>query len=150
MTFMVFIQLPLLSLVRSDGKSASTVNGRANATENASIVIIGVQNSPSVDFISTVPTIGPVHENETRTRVRAIKNIPKSPPLSAPLSDLFTKEVGSMISNAPKNDAAKIMNTMKKTMFGSQCVASQLKMSAVTASPPTILVIRMIRETGTV
>ena len=33
--------------------------------ENASMVIIGVQNSPSVDFMRTVPTIGPVHENDT-------------------------------------------------------------------------------------
>ena len=50
----------------------------------------------------------------------------------------------------PKKEAAKIMNTMKKMRLGSQCVASQLKMSAVTASPPTILVIRIMSEIGTV
>ena len=79
-----------------------------------------------------------------------MKNVPRSPPLSAPLSLLFTSLDGSTISNAPKNDAAKSMNTMKNTMFGSQWVANQLNMSAVTASPPTILVIRIIREIGTV
>ena len=34
--------------------------------------------------------------------------------------------------------------------MGSQCVASQLKMSAVTASPPTRRVIRMIAAMGSV
>ena len=126
------------------------VNGSANATENASIVTIGVQNSPSVDLMSTVPTIGPVQENETSTSVRAMKKIPIRPPLSECLSDLLTSEVGRTISNAPKNEAANTMNTMKNMMFGIQCVASQLNMSAVTASPPTILVISIIREIGTV
>ena len=149
-TFTVFIQLPLLSLVSRDGKRARIVNGRANATEKASMVTIGVQNSPSVDLMRTVPTIGPVHENDTSTRVSAMKKIPISPPLSAFLSDLFTSDVGSTISKAPKNDAAKIMNTTKKMILGIQCVASQLNMSAVTASPPTILVISIITEIGTV
>ena len=57
---------------------------------------------------------------------------------------------GRVISNAPKNDAANTMNTRKKMMFGSQCVASQLKMSAVTASPPISRVSRMMTEMGTV
>ena len=100
--------------------------------------------------MSTEPTIGPVHENDTSTRVRAMKNTPARPFLSEFLSLLFTIDSGSVISNAPKNDAAKIMNTMKKMMFGSQCVESQLKMSAVTASPPISLVSMMITEIGTV
>ena len=37
--------LPFIFL-RSDGNIARTVNGRAKATEKASIVTIGVQNSP--------------------------------------------------------------------------------------------------------
>ena len=79
-----------------------------------------------------------------------MKNTPASPFLSEPLSLLFTRDCGSVISNAPKKDAAKIMNTMKKMRFGSQCVESQLKMSAVTASPPIIFVSMMIAEIGTV
>ena len=135
-TFTEPSQLPLLSFLSSDGTIAKIVKGNANATENASIVTIGVQNSPCVDFMSTEPTIGPVHENDTRTSVNAIKKIPARPPLSEFLSLLFTSEDGRVISNAPKKDAAKTMNTMKKMMFGSQCVASQLNMSAVTVSPP--------------
>ena len=126
------------------------MNGRAKAIENASMVTIGSQNSPCVDLMSTEPTIGPVHENDTSTSVSAMKNTPARPFLSAPLSLLFTSDCGSVISNAPKNDAAKIMNTMKKMIFGNQCVESQLKMSAVTASPPIILVSMMITEIGTV
>ena len=101
-----------------------------------SIVTIGVQNSPWVDLIRTEPTIGPVHENDTRTSVNAIKKMPASPPLSEFLSLLFTRADGRVISNAPKNDAANTMNTIKKMIFGSQCVESQLNMSAVTVSPP--------------
>ncbi len=70
--------------------------------------------------------------------------------LSALLSLLFTIQLGSVISNAPKNEAAKTMKTMKKITFGSQCVASQLKMSAVTASPPTTRVMRISAAMGTV
>ena len=42
------------------------------------------------------------------------------------------------------------MKTMKKIRFGSQCVASQLKMSAVTVSPPTIRVIKIMSVIGKV
>ena len=126
------------------------MKGTANASKNASMVIIGDQNSPSVDLISTVPTIGHVQENDTSTSVSAMKNTPNRPPLSAPLSLLFTNDDGSTISNAPKNDAAKTINTMKNSKFGNQCVASQLKMSAVTASPQASQVINMITEIGTV
>ena len=57
---------------------------------------------------------------------------------------------GSTISKAPKKEAAKTMNTRKKMMFGSQCVASQLNMSAVTASPPIRRVTRISTAIGTV
>ena len=111
---------PLFIFLRSEGNIARMVKGRAKATLNASMVIIGVQNSPDVDLINTVPTIGPVQEKETRTRVRAMKNIPPRPPLPAFASLLLARLEGSSISNAPKKEAAKTMNTMKNMMFGSQ------------------------------
>ena len=58
--------------------------------------------------------------------------------------------VGNDVEEAPKNDAANTMNTRKKRILGSQCVASQLKMSAVTASPPTMRVMTMIAAIGSV
>ena len=150
-TFTEFSQPPLLGIFFStEGKRAKRVNGRAKATEKASMVMIGVQNSPEVDLMSTEPTMGPVQENETSTSVRARKKMPLSPLVSAFESVLLTIHEGMVISNAPKNEAAKIMKTRKKMMFGSQCVASQLKMSAVTASPPTMRVMMIMTAMGTV
>ena len=150
-TFTLLSHPPLLGrFFSTEGKKARRVNGRAKATLNASIVTIGAQNSPAVDLIRTVPTIGPVHENDTSTRVRAMKNTPPRPPRSDFLSLALTSLDGSTISKAPKKEAAKSMKTTKKIRFGNQWVASQLNMSAVTAAPPRILVRPMIMLIGTV
>ena len=153
-TFTVLSHPPPLFLrsFRSEGKNARSVKGRANASENANIVTIGIHHAPLLDvaWIRTLPTIGPVHENDTSTSVRAMKNTPASPFLSEPLSLLLTRDCGRVISNAPKNEAANTMKMMKKRMFGSQCVAIQLKMSAVTDSPPMILVITIRSAIGRV
>ena len=145
-------QLPplFLNFLSIEGKKARRVKGRAKATENASIVTIGAQNSPWVDLIRTVPTMGPVQLKLTSTRVRARKNMPPRPFLSEFLSAALVHFEGRVISKAPKKEAAKAINTRKKMMLGSQCVASQLKISAVTASPPISLVSRMMTEIGTV
>jgi hypothetical protein len=136
-TLTLFSQPPDLGRFLShDGKIAKSVNGKAKARENASMVTTGSQISPWVDFTIIVPTMGPVHENETNTSVKAMKKVPISPPLSAFESALFTIQLGKTISKAPKNDAANIINIAKKSRFGIQCVDSQLKISAVTDSPP--------------
>ena len=134
----------------SEGNIAKSVKGSAKVIEKTSIVRIGAQKSPAVAPMIAEPTIGPVHENDTSTSVRAMKKTPSRPPRSALRSLLLTIQPGNVISNAPKNDAAKTMKTMKKIRLGSQCVASQLKMSAVTASPPNSRVSRMIAAMGTV
>ena len=150
-TLTLLSQPPLFGSLSSRlGAKASSVNGRANATEKASIVTMGSQNWPWVLLMSTEPTIGPVQENDTSTSVSATKKTPARPPLLEFASDLLSQELGSVISNAPKNDAAKTMNIRKKRIFGSQCVASQLKMSAVTASPPAKYVIRIMMAIGMV
>ena len=150
-TFTELSHPPLLGrFLSSEGKSAKRVKGSANAAEKASMVTTGSHTSPEVDLMSTEPTIGPVHEKETSTSVRAMKKSPARPPRSALRSLLFTSQLGMVISNAPKNEAAKTMNTRKNITLGTQCVASQLKMSAVTASPPTRLVTRMMTAMGSV
>ena len=150
-TFTELSHPPLLgSFLSIAGKNAKRVKGRAKATENASMVTIGLQNSPAVDLMSTDPTMGPVQENDTSTSVRAMKKMPAKPFESALASVLFTIHEGIVISKAPKNEAAKTMNTRKKRMFGSQCVASQLKMSAVTVSPPRMRVMTMMAAMGSV
>ena len=126
------------------------MKGSANASENASIVTIGSQNCPWVDFISTDPTMGPVQEKDTNTSVRATKNAPIRPPDSLFASDLFTSLLGITISNAPKKDAANSMKMMKNRMLGIQWVARKLNMSAVTASPPVIRLMRISTAIGRV
>ena len=150
-TFTLLSHPPLLgNLVRMDGKKARRAKGRANAMLNASMVTIGVQNSPWVLLMRTVPTIGPVQLKLTRTSVRARKNTPRRPFLLLFASAPVVHFSGSTISNAPKKDAANIMNITKNMILGSQCVASQLKISAVTPAPPRAHVRPMMTHIGTV
>ena len=46
-----------------------------------------------------------------------MKKIPTMPPLSDALSALFNQELGILISNAPKNEIAKIARIKKKTIL---------------------------------
>src|SRR5690606_41559705 len=57
--------------------------------------------------------IGPVHENDTNAKLKAIKNKPSNPPLSDCASILFTKELGKVSSNAPKKEATKTTKIRK-------------------------------------
>ena len=114
-TLTEFNQPPLLGRFLSNaGNHASTVKGRANAIAKAAMVIIGIHTPPLVELMITEPTIGPVQENDTSTRVNAIKKIPSKPPLSAPASLLFTSDEGNVISKAPRNDAANTIKIAKK------------------------------------
>ncbi len=73
-----------------------------------------------------LPTIGPVQEKETNTKVNAIKKEPSTPPLSTFESDLLIIHEGITISKAPKKEAAKTMKIKKNKMLGIQCVLNQL------------------------
>ena len=66
------------------------------------------------------PTNGPVQEKDTITIANATKNEAIYPPLSALASALFAKPDGSVISNAPKNEIAKIRNRIENIRFGIQ------------------------------
>ena len=67
-----------------DGKKANKENGKANPAPKPSIPMIGAELTPfELVCPKRVPTNGPVHENETITKVNAIKNIPIKPPLPA-------------------------------------------------------------------
>ncbi len=94
----------------------------ANASENANMPRMGFRNSPPAEATRIDPTIGPVQENDTRTRVKAMKNTPINPPLSDFLSMALTNELGRVRSNKPKNDNAKMTNTRKKIILGNHSV----------------------------
>lgn len=75
-------------------------------------------------------------------RARAIKTIPSSPPLSACRSTLLAHELGSMISKAPKKEAAKTSNNKKNKRLNHTLVERAFKESA-----PKIPVINEPRST---
>ena len=85
----------------------------------------GFTSSPPAEEIKIEPTIGPVQEKDTSTKVKAIKNTPPSPPFSAFASILLTKLEGRVSSNIPKKAKANTTNIPKKKTLGAQWVANQ-------------------------
>ena len=85
----------------------------------------GFTNSPPAEEIKMDPTIGPVQEKDTSTKVKAMKNTPPSPPFSAFASILLTKLEGRVSSNIPKKAKAKTTKMAKKNTLGTQWVANQ-------------------------
>src|SRR5690606_34293673 len=75
-------------LLSHSGKIAKSAKGMAKAKEKANIPKIGWIISPPAEAISIEPTIGPVQEKDTSTKVKAIKKIPVRPPLS-PLASIL-------------------------------------------------------------
>ena len=83
-TLKVFIHLPDLgSVVSKFGNKAKIVNGKAKATPKPSIPMVSWIAPPweEIEPTNNEPNIGPVQENDTRTKVNAIKNIPIKPPI---------------------------------------------------------------------
>ena len=82
---------------------------------NPNIPIAGATTLPVVDTCtSRNPIIGPVQEKDTNESVKAIRKILSNPVVdSALLSTAFPHFEGSLISNAPKNEAAKIKRMLK-------------------------------------
>ena len=76
-TFRVFIHDPDFGACFShEGKRAKRVKGSANATAKPNIPIAGASQLPLVVVsTSSSPMIGAVHENDTSTRVKAIRKI---------------------------------------------------------------------------
>jgi hypothetical protein len=86
-----------------------------------------------------VPTIGPVQEKDTIASANAINKIPIIPPLSAYIT-LFAQELGNIISNAPKNEAAKQL--IKQRIILNQTLVDK----AFNASAPKIQVTKTLEE----
>ena len=95
----MFIQPPDFGNVLSiPGKKAKRVNGTAIPREKPNIPMIGFKNDPSAEPKATAPAIGKVQENETNTKVNAMKNTPIIPPLLSILADLLIQLLGKAIS----------------------------------------------------
>ena len=133
----VFIQPPDLgSFFNIDGNMAKSENGSANAIAKPNIPIVGAKRDLPAASTSKVPMIGPVQEKDTITKVNAINRMLKKPVV---LPDLLLRavdhELGRVISNAPKNDAAKSTRMRKKMML-----TTALVLRALSADAPKIRV----------
>ncbi|MNT72690.1 hypothetical protein D3C72_2113170 [compost metagenome] len=91
---------------------ANRVKITANDNEKPNITTTGVSKSVLI-ATSDVPINGPVQEKETTAKVAAMKKIPLRPFESDLASSLLTKELGSVISNAPKKETPKTINIRK-------------------------------------
>src|SRR5690606_19001621 len=82
------------------GNSANNANGKAKATPKPVIPTVSCVAPPSLesDPANNDPKMGPVQEKETIAKVKAIKNIPITPPAPDALSILFPQECGRVNS----------------------------------------------------
>src|SRR6056297_632268 len=130
-TFTEFIQPPDLGIFLSQpGKIASKVKGIPKPKAKPNIPTVGSATLPPTALTSKAPTIGPVQENETITRVRAMKNDARKPPLSTCLSALLANPEGRTISKSPKKEAANVRKSRKNNELGSQWVPRVVVKSA--------------------
>ena len=101
-TLKVFIHLPDLGRESNIfGKKANKVNGKAKANPNPNIPIES-WIAPPWDVIvptSKVPKIGPVQENETNTKVNAIKKTPTKPPNELDLESIVLIREDGMVKS---------------------------------------------------
>ena len=149
-TLKVFIHPPDFgSFFNTDGNIANSVNGNAKAMAKPSIPIAGAMIDLPAASTSNVPMIGPVQEKDTITKVNAINRMLIKPVV---LPDLLLRavdhELGRVISNAPKKDAANITRIRKNTIFTTAFVLSALSADApnkrVTKSPKPTYTITML------
>ena len=127
----------------TDGNMAKSEKGNANATAKPNIPMAGAKSDLPAASTSKVPMIGPVQEKETTTRVKAMSKMLRKPVV---LLDLLLSavdhELGKVISNAPKKEAANSTNMRKKIIFTTALVLSALsaeapKMSVTSKPNPT-------------
>ena len=141
-TFSVFIHVPDLgACFNHEGNSAKSVKGKANARANPNIPSAGASQLPLVAVsTNSKPTMGAVQENDTNTRVKAMRKMLSNPLVCEAFeSTAFAQRSGSLISNHPKNDRANTTNNKKRKMLNIAFVdiafSVSLPKSAVTSNP---------------
>ena len=112
-TLKLVIQSPDFgALFIHSGNIAKSEKGKAKAIAKPNIPIVGANKDLPAASTSSVPMIGPVQLNDTITKVKAMSNILRNPPvLRALLSKAVDQESGKVISNRPKNERANTTNS---------------------------------------
>ena len=100
------------------------MNGKARANAKPSMPMAGPQKLPLVaKSTSRKPMMGPVHEKDTSTSVKAIRKMDSKPlVLLALLSTALDHLLGNLISNMPKNDRAKTTSSRHRKMLNTALV----------------------------
>ena len=111
----------------------------ASAMAKPSMPSVGPTMLPCVDTAtSRKPMMGPVHENDTSVSVNAMRKMLSSPLVFSDFwSILLLHDEGSVISNAPKNDAANTTSSRQKKMLNTALVDSALSALAPKSSVTT-------------
>src|SRR5690606_24756682 len=117
-------------------KKAKSANGKTSAREKPNIPMSRPNRLPCEANTNRLPIIGPVQENDTITKVRAMKKMPLTLLVLALLSAAVLHLAGNSISKAPRKEIPKTRNIKKNIKLASQCVANLLS-----ASGPKISVI---------
>ena len=112
-----------------EGKRAKSVKGSARARAKPSMPRAGATTLPDVETsTSRKPTMGPVQEKETSDRVKAIRKMLSSPLVaSALLSTALLQLEGSVISKAPRKEAANTTSIRQKRMLKMALVERALR-----------------------
>ena len=105
---------------------ANRANGSASARAKPNMPTAGARMLP-VEATSTSrsPTIGHVHENDTSTKVNAIRNMLSTPDVFSLLRfTAFVHDEGRLSSNPPRKLAANSNRSKKKKMLKTAFVES--------------------------
>ena len=116
------------------GNKANKANGNASARPKPPIPTVNCTAPPVNDPTNNEPKIGPVQEKETMANVSAIKKIPIIFPVPALASALPEKLLGNVISNNPKKDSEKMINTAKKVTLSQGFVETEFNISGLALS----------------
>ena len=101
-TFTVFIQPPdfgkLCNACGNKANNPKTIAQLNPKPAKAKVNNIGTFEDPVTALPNKLPKIGPVQENDTITKVNAIKKIPIIPPASSAFEDLLAMALGKVMS----------------------------------------------------
>jgi len=82
-----------MEMIERDGKVLDL--GCGTGTASLELLKNGFIPFPVDASTSNVPTIGPVHEKDTKAKVKAMKKIPIKPPFPSASTLLFVQEEGN-------------------------------------------------------
>src|ERR1043165_3402047 len=120
-TFTWFNQPPAFAiLLIMPGEKAKNVKGNASPSEKPNMPSAGPTRPPRLAATSNGPMMPEVQENDTITRVMAMKKMPLKELVPARESVLLVHDEGNVISKAPRKETPNTTKTAKKNKLAIQ------------------------------